>query len=63
MRMFGWIGLLVALLVAGLVAKKQLGAPAATEPLSAPAQGKRIQQEVLRQLDQAMRRPRVPQDQ
>lgn len=64
MRMFGLIGLVLALLVVGLVAKKQLGAPAATaSPRAQGAQGAQVRQEVRRQLDQAMQRPRVPDDQ
>ena len=71
MRMFGWIGLVLALLVVGLLAKKQMSAqtvavpgalPAGAASSSVRAQGAQVQQDFQRQLDQAMQRPNTPSD-
>jgi len=74
MRMLGLIGLVLALVVIGLVVKKQLSglsAPvvsatpngAASTPGDARAQGQQIQQQFKQQLDQAMQqRPAMPDD-
>ena len=63
MRMFGLVGLVAALLVVGLVAKRQMGTTA-TMPQASPAsvgvQGPRIQQDIQRRLDQVLQPPRVP---
>ncbi len=63
MRMFGLIGLVLALLVVGLVARKQMSAPAGVLPAgaasaSARAQGAQVQQDFQRKLDEAMQRPK-----
>ena len=63
MRMFGLIGLVLALLVVGLVARKQMSAPAGALPAgaasaSARAQGAQVQQDFQRKLDEAMQRPK-----
>ena len=75
MRMFGWIGLVLALLVVGLLAKKQLSGqivagpgafpgafPASAASSSVRAQGAQVRQDFQRQLDQAMQRPKTPSD-
>ena len=71
MRMFGLIGLVLALLVVGLLAKRQLGGqtvavpgglPAGAASSSVRAQGAQVQQDFQRQLDQAMQRPKMPSD-
>ncbi|WP_435503654.1 hypothetical protein [Variovorax sp. RHLX14] len=73
--MFGLIGLVLALLVVGLLAKKQLGGQTVVVPGASPAgaassassssvraQGAQVQQDFQRQLDQAMQRPKSPAD-
>ena len=71
MRMFGLIGLVLALLAVGLLAKKQFGGqtvavpgarPAGAASSSVRAQGAQVQQDFQRQLDQAMQRPKMPAD-
>lgn len=74
MRIVGLIGLLLALAIVGLLAKKQLGrvaAPAlpagAMAPASLPAgdvrgQGQQIQEQVRQSLDKAMQQRQVVPD-
>lgn len=67
MRMFGLIGLVLALVIVGVLAKKQLGGqtialPAGPASSSVRAQGAQVQQDFQRQLDQAMQRPKTPSD-
>lgn len=63
MRMLGLVGLVIALLVVGLLMKKQTGslvAPASA-PL-APAQGRQLQQDIQKSLDAAMQPRPMPDD-
>jgi hypothetical protein len=74
MRMFGLVGLLVALVVVGLLVKKQLGGvaapvlPAGTAATAgapagdARAQSQQIQQQFKQSLDAAMQARPVPAD-
>ena len=64
MRVLGLVGLVIALLVVGLLAKKQTGsvvAPASANAPSTPAQGRQLQQDIQKSLDTAMQ-PRVMPD-
>ncbi len=62
MRALGLVGLLLALLIVGLLVKKQMGGAGAADapaPVAAPAQ--QVQQ-FKRSLDKAMQRPPMPDD-
>lgn len=69
MRLIGLVGLVLALLVVGVLAKKQassLVAPAANPapgaaPLT-PAQGRQLQQDIQKSLDAAMQPRPMPDD-
>ena len=60
MRMIGLVGLLVALVVVGLLAKKQWGGVAAGG--DARAQSQQVQQQFKQSLDSAMQARPVPGD-
>ncbi|MDM0031313.1 hypothetical protein QTI33_04075 [Variovorax sp. J22P271] len=69
MRMIGLVGLLVALVVVGLLARKQLGGVAApvlptgsTATGDARAQSRQIQQQFKQSLDAAVQARPVPDD-
>ncbi|WP_438999237.1 hypothetical protein [Variovorax beijingensis] len=77
MRMFGLVGLLLALVIAGVVAKKQMAsvaapalpsvpgaaAPASGEaPADARTQARQVQQEVKDALDAAAQARKMPDD-
>jgi hypothetical protein len=74
MRVIGLIGLVLALLVVGVLAKKQLGAVAApalptgpSAPAGAPAgdvrtQSRQLQEQIKQSLDAAQQRRPVPDD-
>lgn len=65
MRMLGLAGLVIALLVVGLLAKKQTGsvvAPASVNAPSTPAQGRQLQQDIQKSLDAAMQPRPLPDD-
>ena len=66
MRMFGMVGLLLALVIAGVVAKKQLtsvAAPAAGEaPADARTQTQQVQKQVKEALDAAAQARKMPDD-
>ena len=69
MRMFGLVGLLIALVVVGLLARKQLGGVAApvlpagsAAAGAARAQSQQIQQQFKQSLDAAMQARPVPAD-
>ena len=65
MRMLGLVGLVIALLVVGLLAKKQTGsvvAPASANAPSTPAQGRQLQQDIQKSLDAAMQPRPMPDD-
>lgn len=72
MRVLGGIGLVVALLIVGLLAKKQissLAAPTSAVPAvptgiapSTPAQGRQLQEDIRKSLDAAMQQPRPTPD-
>jgi hypothetical protein len=66
MRALGLIGLLLALVIVGVLMKKQLGAAAGTQAVDAPArvqQPQQTQQQFKQSLDAAMQQPRpVPDD-
>ncbi|MGJ7489351.1 hypothetical protein [Variovorax sp. ZT4R33] len=72
MRVLGLIGLVVALLIVGLLAKRQIGSltaptsavpavPTGTAP-STPAQARQLQEDIRKSLDAAMRQPRSTPD-
>ena len=59
--MFGLIGLVLALLVVGVLVKKQFGsvaAPAASAPGGELQQGRQLQQDIQKSLDAALQQPR-----
>ena len=66
MRALGLIGLLLALVIVGVLVKKQLGAMAGTPAVDSSAQApqpQQIQQQFKQSLDAAMQQPRpVPDD-
>ena len=69
MRVLGLVGLVIALLVVGLLLRKQTGslvAPASgatSSPApSTPAQGRQLQQEIQKSLDAAMQPRPMPDD-
>ena len=69
MRLLGLVGLVFALLVVGVLVKKQassLVAPAANAAsgaaLSTPAQGRQLQQDIQKSLDAAMQPRPMPDD-
>jgi hypothetical protein len=75
MRVIGLIGLVLALLVVGVLAKKQLGMvattpalpPGASAPAAAPAgdvrtQSRQLQEQIKQSLDAAQQRRPVPDD-
>ena len=65
MRVLGLVGLVIALLVVGLLAKKQTGsvvAPASANAPSTPAQGRQLQQDIQKSLDAAMQPRPMPDD-
>lgn len=70
MRLFGLIGLVLALLIVGILVKKQTGTLVAPAPAAAPgavpstpAQGRQLQEDIKKSLDAAMQQPRdIPDD-
>ena len=72
MRSLGLIGLVLALLIAGVLVKKQMGSGSAVAPAVAPspgtpaptvrAQSEQIQQQVRQQLDAAAQARPMPDD-
>ena len=66
MRMFGLVGLLLALVIAGVVAKKQLTSMAAPASGEAPAdprtQVQQVQKQVKEALDAAAQARKMPDD-
>jgi enamine deaminase RidA (YjgF/YER057c/UK114 family) len=72
MRMFGLAGLLLALVIAGVVAKKQMASVAAPALPSVPASGevpadartqaRQVQQQVKEALDAAAQARKMPDD-
>jgi hypothetical protein len=65
MRIFGLVGLVLALLIVGVLVKKQVGgmaAPASAAPGSAapstPAQGRQLEQDIKKSLDAALQQRR-----
>ena len=67
MRMFGLIGLVLALVVVGLLAKQQLSRPtavSATQPAAVDArtQAQQVQQQVKDALDAAAQARKMPDD-
>lgn len=69
MRLLGLVGLVIALLVVGLLVKKQtssLVAPASNATSSpapsTPAQGRQLQQDIQKSLDAAMQPRPMPDD-
>ena len=66
MRAIGLIGLLLALVIVGVLVKKQLGAVAGTQAVDSPAraqQPQQVQQQFKQSLDAAMQQPRpIPDD-
>jgi hypothetical protein len=65
MRMFGLIGLMMALLVVVVLTRKQVGGPGGAGATGAPSssapgrgQGPQVLDDYQRQLEQAMQRPR-----
>lgn len=67
MRMFGLIGLVLALIVVGLLAKQQLSRPIAastTQPAAVDArtQAQQVQQQVKDALDAAAQARKMPDD-
>ena len=69
MRVFGLIGLVLALLIVGVLVKRQMGSMAGTPPaadarppLSQPEQARQVQQQFKQSLDEAMQQPRPTPD-
>jgi len=70
MRLFGWVGLLLALVIVGLLVKKQLaGVAAPVLPVGTPAaagdaraQSHQIQQQIKQSLDAAVQARPLPDD-
>ena len=67
MRALGLIGLVLALVIVGLLVKKQMGsmvgAPAAADGRASVSQPRQVQQQFQQSLDAAMQQPRpVPDD-
>ena len=65
MRVLGLVGLVIALLIVGLLIKKQMGsvvAPASANTPSTPAQGRQLQQDIQKSLDAAMQPRPMPDD-
>ena len=67
MRALGLIGLVLALVIVGLLVKKQMGsmvgAPAAADGRVSVSQPRQVQQQFQQSLDAAMQQPRpVPDD-
>ena len=65
MRVLGLVGLVIALLVVGLLVKKQtrsLAAPASVNAPSTPPQGRQLQQDIQKSLDAAMQPRAMPDD-
>ena len=65
MRLLGLVGLVIALLVVGLLVKKQtrsLAAPASVDAPSTTAQGRQLQQDIQKSLDAAMQPRPMPDD-
>lgn len=70
MRALGLIGLVLALVIVGVLVKRQMGSMAGTPPaanarpqLSQPEQARQVQQQFKQSLDEAMQQPRpIPDD-
>ena len=65
MRVLGLVGLVTALLVVGLLVKKQtrsLVAPSSVDAPQTPAQGRQLQQDIQKSLDAAMQSRAMPDD-
>jgi parvulin-like peptidyl-prolyl isomerase len=65
MRVLGLVGLVIALLVVGLLIKKQMGslvAPASANTPSTTAQGRQLQQDIQKSLDAATQPRPMPDD-
>ena len=72
MRVMGLLGLVLALVIVGLLVKKQMAAaraplpplaPAASAPATVRAQSQQVQQQVKQQMDALMQQPRtLPED-
>ena len=72
MRVMGLLGLVLALVIVGLLVKKQMAAaraplpslaPAASAPTTVRAQSQQVQQQVKQQMDALMQQPRtLPED-
>ncbi|MBT2324201.1 hypothetical protein J7E62_17765 [Variovorax paradoxus] len=58
MRIVGLIGLVLALLIVGLLVKKQMGGVAGAPAANPHAQSQQIQQQFKQSLDAAMQQPR-----
>lgn len=60
MRILGLIGLVLALVIVGVLARKQLGGMASADGAAggAAAQGRRVQEQVRQSLDAAMQQQR-----
>lgn len=63
MKVAGLIGLVLALVIAGLLARKQMDGAAAARSTDALTPGRQVQQEFKEALDAAMQQPRpLPDD-
>ena len=67
MRVFGWVGLLLALVIVGVLVKKQMGgmagAPATADGRASVSQPRQVQQQFKQSLDAAMQQQRpMPDD-
>lgn len=70
MRSLGLIGLVLALVIVGVLVKRQMSSMAGTPPaadappqLSQPEQARHVQQQFKQSLDEAMQQPRpIPDD-
>lgn len=58
MRALGLIGLVLALVIVGLLVRKQMGGVAGAPAADPRAQGQQIQQQFKQSLDAAMQQPR-----